>query len=187
MKILRGRPEEITEAYYRGLMHSVGYRSKDLDKPLIAVVNSWTDVNPGHWPLKHLAELVKEGIWAAGAVPGEFNVPAPCDGMAQGPGMHFILPQRDLIAGSVETMVKSQGFQGMVMLASCDKVIPGMIMAAIRCNLPTIFLTAGGMLPYSLGEKMVVTSDLKEAIGKRRSGETYRERVGGADQGAVWL
>jgi dihydroxy-acid dehydratase len=171
MKTLRGRPEEITEAYYRGLMHSVGYRSKDLDKPLIAIVNSWTDVNPGHWPLKHLAERVKEGIWAAGGVPGEFNVPAPCDGMAQGSGMHFILPQRDLIASSVEAMVKSQGFQGMVMLASCDKVIPGMIMAAIRCNLPTIFLTAGAMLPYPLGEKMVVTSDLKEAIGKRRSGE----------------
>lgn len=167
----RGRPEEITEAYYRGLMHSVGYRSKDLERPLIAVVNSWTDVNPGHLPFKYLAERVKEGIWAAGGVPGEFNVPAPCDGMAQGPGMHYILPQRDLIAGSVEAMVKSHGFQGMAILASCDKIIPGMIMAAIRCDLPTIFLTSGAMLPYPLGEERVVTSDLKEAIGKRRSGE----------------
>lgn len=167
----RGRPEEITEAYYRGLMHSVGYRSKDLEKPLIAVVNSWTDVNPGHLPFRYLAERVKEGIWAAGGTPGEFNVPAPCDGIAQGPGMHYILPQRDLIASSVEAMVKSHGFQGMVMLASCDKVIPGMVMAAIRCDLPTIFLPAGAMLPYRLGEEMVVTSDLKEAIGKRRSGE----------------
>ena len=166
----RGRPEEITEAYYRGLMHSVGYRSKDLDRPLIAVVNSWTDVNPGHLPFKYLVERVKEGIWTAGGTPGEFNVPAPCDGMAQGPGMYYILPQRDLIASSVEAMVKSHGFQGMVMLASCDKIIPGMVMAAIRCDLPTIFLTAGAMLPYRLGEKMVVTSDLKEAIGKRRSG-----------------
>lgn len=171
MEKLRGRPEEITEAYYRGLMHSVGYRSKDLDRPLIAVVNSWTDVNPGHLPFKSLAERVKEGIWAGGGTPGEFNVPAPCDGIAQGPGMFYILPQRDLIASSVEAMVKAHGFQGMVMLASCDKIIPGMVMAAIRCDLPTLFLTAGAMLPYRLGEKEVVTCDLKEAIGKRHSGE----------------
>ena len=171
MEKLRGRPEEITEAYYRGLMYSVGYRSKDLDRPLIAVVNSWTDVNPGHLPFKSLAERVKEGIWAGGGTPGEFNVPAPCDGIAQGPGMFYILPQRDLIASSVEAMVKAHGFQGMVMLASCDKIIPGMVMAAIRCDLPTLFLTAGAMLPYRLGEKEVVTCDLKEAIGKRHSGE----------------
>jgi dihydroxy-acid dehydratase len=171
MEKLRGRPEEITEAYYRGLMHASGYRVKDLDKPLIAVVNSWTDVNPGHIPFKFLVEQVREGIWAAGGAPGEFSVPAPCDGMAQGPGMFYILPQRDLIAGSIEAMVKAHGFQGMVMLGSCDKIIPGMIMAAIRCNLPTLFLTAGAMLPYRHGDKMVVTSDLKEAMGMRHSGE----------------
>ncbi|MDH7490611.1 MAG: dihydroxy-acid dehydratase [Anaerolineae bacterium] len=167
----RGRPEEITEAYYRGLMHAVGYRKKDLDKPQIAVVNSWTDVNPGHLPLKDLSQRVKEGIWAAGGSPGEFDVPAPCDGMAQGPGQHFILPQRDLIAGSIEAMVRAHGFQGMVMLASCDKIIPGMVMAAIRLNIPTLFLTAGAMMPYRMGNRTVVTSDLKEAIGKRRTGE----------------
>ena len=171
MEKSRGRPEEITEAYYRGLMHSAGYRSKDLDKPMVAVVNSWTDVNPGHLPFKYLVDRVKEGIWAAGGTPGEFNVPAPCDGIAQGAGMHYILPQRDLIAGSIEAMVKAHGFQGMVMLASCDKIIPGMILAAIRCDLPTIFLTSGAMLPYHLGQETMVTSDLKEAIGKRHSGE----------------
>jgi dihydroxy-acid dehydratase len=171
MDKLRGRPEEITEAYYRGLMHSVGFRSKDLDRPLIAVVNSWTDVNPGHFPLKSLAEKVKEGIWAGGGTPAEFSVPAPCDGMAQGPGMFYILPQRDLIASSIEAMVRAHGFHGMVMLGSCDKIIPGMVMAAIRCDLPALFLTAGAMLPYPLEEKEVVTCDLKEAIGKRRSGE----------------
>jgi len=167
----RGRPEDITEAYYRGLMHSVGYRSKDLEKPQIAVVNSWTEVNPGHEPLKDLSQRVKEGIWAGGGAPGEFNVPAPCDGMAQGPGMHYILPQRDLIAASVEAMVRAHGFEGMVMLCSCDKIIPGMLMAAIRLNLPTIFLTAGAMLPCKLGDRTLVTSDLKEAIGKRRKEE----------------
>lgn len=162
----RGQPEDITEAYYRGLMHAVGFRQTDLEKPQIAVVNSWTDVNPGHLPLKDLAQRVKEGIWSAGGAPGEFNVPAPCDGMAQGPGQHYILPQRDLIAASIEAMVKAHGFDGLVMLGSCDKIIPGMLMAAIRLNLPTIFLTAGAMLPCRIDDRTVVTSDLKEAIGK---------------------
>ncbi len=166
------RREDITEAYYRGLMHGCGYRAVDLDKPQIAVVNSYTDVNPGHLPLRDLATRVKEGIWAAGGSPGEFNVPAPCDGMANsGPGGHYLLPQRDLIAGSIEAMVRAHSFQGLVMLASCDKIIPGMVMAAIRLNLPTLFLTAGAMLPYRMKERTVCTSDLKEAIGMRRSGE----------------
>jgi len=169
MNAHRGNPLDITEAYYRGLMHSCGYRRTDLDKPQIAVVNSWTDVNPGHQPLKELAGRVKEGIWAAGGSPGEFNVPAPCDGMAQGPGMHFILPQRDLIAASIEAMVRAHGFEGMVMLGSCDKILPGMLMAAVRLNIPTLFLTAGVMLPCRLKDRTATTSDLKEAIGKRRN------------------
>jgi dihydroxy-acid dehydratase len=172
----RGHPQDITEAYYRGLMHSVGYRRTDLDKPQIAVVNSWTDVNPGHQPLKELGQRVKEGIWAAGGSPCEFMVPAPCDGMAQGLGMHYILPQRDLIAASVEAMVRAHGFEGMVMLASCDKIIPGMLLAAARLDLPTIFLTTGAMLPFRLDDRVVVTSDLKEAIGERRNDKVDHEQ-----------
>ena len=171
----RGHPEDITEAYYRGLMHSVGYRRKDLDKPQIVVVNSWTDVNPGHQPLRELAMRVKEGIWAGGGCPSEFSVPAPCDGMAQGPGMHYILPQRDLIAASIEAMVGAHGFEGVVMLGSCDKILPGMLMAAIRMNLPTLFLTAGAMMPCRLGGKVVTTPDLKEAIGRRNNGKIDQE------------
>ena len=171
----RGFPEDITEAYYRGLMHSVGYRRKDLDKPQIVVVNSWTDVNPGHQPLRELALRVKEGIWAAGGCPSEFGVPAPCDGMAQGPGMHYILPQRDLIAASIEAMVGSHGFEGVVMLGSCDKILPGMLMAAIRINLPTLFLTAGAMMPCRIDGKVVTTPDLKEAIGQRNNGKIDQE------------
>ena len=171
----RGLPEDMTEAYYRGLMHSVGYRRKDLDKPQIAVVNSWTDVNPGHQPLRELAQRVKEGIWAAGGCPGEFNVPAPCDGMAQGPGMHYILPQRDLIAGSIEAMVGAHGFEGIVMLGSCDKILPGMLMAAVRMNLPTLFLTAGAMMPCRIDGKVVTTPDLKEAIGQRNDQKIDQE------------
>ncbi len=167
----RGEASDITEAYYRGLMHAVGYRRSDLDKPIIAVVNSWTDVNPGHQPLGALGRYVKEGIWAGGGAPAEFHVPAPCDGMAQGPGQRYILPQRDLIAASVEAMVRAHGFEGLVMLASCDKIIPGMLLAAARLNLPTLFLTAGAMMPCRSAERSVVTSDLKEAIGKARRGD----------------
>ena len=171
----RGESKQITEAYYCGLMHSVGYRDKDLKKPQIVIVNSWTDVNPGHKPLLELARVVKEGILIKGGNVCEFNVPAPCDGMAQGQGQHYILPQRDLIAGSIEAMVRAHGFEGMVMMGSCDKIIPGMILAAVRLNLPTIFLTAGAMSPYKEDGNVYTTSDLKEAIGKYNDSQITEE------------
>ena len=171
----RGNAIDLTEAYYIGLMNSVGYRNKDLAKPVIGIVNSWNDVNPGHKPFAQLAGYVKEGIWAAGGTPAEFTVPAPCDGMAQGEGMHYILPQRDLIAASIETMVEAHGFDGLVFLASCDKIIPGMLMAAAHLDLPAVFLTAGAMLPHLEDGREYVTSDLKEAIGKRKKAEIDEE------------
>ncbi len=117
------------------------------NKPLIAVVNSHTELNPGHLHLSRLAEKVKNGVHAAGGVPFEFNVPAPCDGMTEGhEGMRYILPQRELIADMVETHVRSMLFDGMVLIAGCDKIIPGMIMAAARLDIPTIFLTGGPSL-----------------------------------------
>ena len=173
----RRNGEELTEAYYAGLMSSVGFRKQDIAKPVIGVVNSWTEVNPGHKPLAQLAVAVKEGIWAAGGTPAEFNVPAPCDGMAQGKGMHYILPQRDLIAASIEAMVEAHGFDGLIFLCSCDKIIPGMLMSAAKLNLPAIFLTAGAMLPYTEGKRQYVTCDLKEAIGKRHNNEIDEETL----------
>ena len=171
----RGNEKDITEAYFIGLMSSCGYRKKDIAKPVIAIVNSYTDVNPGHKPFAELVKYVREGIWAAGGTPSEFGVPAPCDGMAQGAGMHSILPQRDLIAASVEAMVNAHGFDGLVFLGSCDKIIPGMLMAAAHLDLPALFLTAGAMLPYTEGGKVYCTSDLKEAMGKRKKGEISEE------------
>ena len=171
----RGDGKDMMEAYFIGLMSSAGYRKKDLAKPIIGIVNSYNDVNPGHKPFYELVRYVKEGIWASGGTPAEFGVPAPCDGMAQGAGMHFILPQRDLIAASVEGMVGAHGFDGLVFLGSCDKIIPGMLMAAAHLDLPTLFLTAGAMLPYKEGGKTFCTSDLKEAIGKRNKGEITEE------------
>ena len=179
----RGHAEDITETYYIGLMSALGNRMKDIEKPQIAIVNSWSDVNPGHKPLGELARYVREGILCAGGNPGEFNVPAPCDGIAQGDGQHYILPQRDLIASSIEAMVKAHGFDGIGMLCSCDKSVPGMLRAAARIDLPTIFLTGGAMLPFVEKGRTYVTSDIKEMIGERNSGkideETFERRRSG--------
>jgi dihydroxy-acid dehydratase len=114
------------------------------EKPLIAVVNSHTEMNPGHMHLGNLARRVKEGVHAAGGIPFEFNVPAPCDALAMGnEGMRYVLAQRDLIADVVETHVRSMNLDGLVLMAGCDKIIPGMLMAAVRLDLPAIFLTGG--------------------------------------------
>ena len=167
--------DNIADGYYEGLMNAAGYRNKDLKKPVIGVVNSWNDVNPGHKPFKELVDYVKEGIWAAGGAPAEFGVPAPCDGMAQLRGMQYVLPQRDLIAASVEAMAEAHSFDGMVFLCSCDKIIPGMLMAAASLNLPSLFLTAGSMVPYETEGRTFVTSDLKESIGSRNRGAITEE------------
>lgn len=177
-------PDAGQEGYYVGLMNACGYRTEDLCKPVIGIANSYTDVNPGHRGFAELVKFVKEGIWAGGGVPAEFNVPAPCDGMAQGDGMHYVLPERDLIAGAIEGMANAHSFDGMVFLCSCDKIVPGMLMAAASLNKPTLFLTAGSMLPYEAEEGTYVTPDLKESIGQRNidaiSEETftrYRENI----------
>lgn len=163
------------EAYYVGLMNACGYRDKDLHKPIIGIVNSWNEVNAGHKPLKELAQYVKEGVWAAGGAPAEFNVPAPCDGMAQLRGMQYVLPSRDLIAGSIETMVRAHNFDGLVFLCACDKIVPGMLMAAASLNLPSLFLPPGSMLPYEEDGVVYTTPDLKESIGKWKAGKISEE------------
>ncbi|MDY3280897.1 dihydroxy-acid dehydratase [Dysosmobacter sp.] len=170
--------DSMADAYYTGLMGAVGYRKKDLGKPVIGIVNSWNDVNPGHKPFKELVNHVKEGVWAAGGTPAEFTVPAPCDGMAQLLGMQYILPQRDLIAASAEAMAKAHAFDGLVFLCSCDKIVPGMLMAAASVNVPSLFLTAGSMVPYETGDETLVTPDLKEAIGARNAGKITEETFG---------
>lgn len=159
-----------TQAYYVGLMNACGYRDKDIKKPVIGIVNSATDVNPGHKVLRELAGYVKEGIWCAGGAPAEFCVPAPCDGMTHGEGMHSVLPIRDLLAASIEAMVNAHRFDGLVFLCACDKIVPGMLMAAAALNRPSIFLTPGSMMPYDDGEHVYVTPDLKEAIGRNNAG-----------------
>jgi dihydroxy-acid dehydratase len=113
-------------------------------KPIIAIANSQTEINPGHMHLDIIAQRVKEGVHAAGGIPFEFSVPAPCDGLTEGhEGMRFVLAQRDLIADVIETHVRSMMYDSIVFVASCDKIVPGMLMAAARLKLPAIFITGG--------------------------------------------
>lgn len=157
-------------AYPRALYRSMGFTDADFDKPLIGIVNSWSEVCPGHVHLRTLAQWVKEGVRAAGGAPAEFNTVAACDGIAQGRGMHYILPMRDVIAASIELMVGANRFDGLVMLCSCDKVVPAMLMAAARLNLPTLFVTGGPMLSGRSGDEELVLSDVKEAMGRYEAG-----------------
>jgi dihydroxy-acid dehydratase len=161
--------EGLHGAYPRALYRAMGYQDADFSKPLIGIVNSWSEVNPGHFHLRQLAEWVKQGVREAGGTPAEFNTAAPCDGIAQGRGMHAILPLRDVIAASVELMVGANRFDGLVMLCNCDKIVPGMLMAAARLDLPSLFVTGGPMASGRIGEREVMTSDVKEGMGKLRA------------------
>ncbi|MFX0021711.1 MAG: dihydroxy-acid dehydratase [Candidatus Hermodarchaeota archaeon] len=174
---------ELKKSYERALFYGCGYSYKDLQKPKIAIVNSWNEINPGHIHLNKLASFVKKGVKNAGGTPMEFNTIAGCDGIANsGSFSNYILPSREIVAASVESIIKAYGFDGMVMLCSCDKIIPGMLLAAARCNIPTIFLTGGIMLPKTFQDgplkgRTFVTSDIKEAIGKFNSGLITKEEL----------
>lgn len=169
------------KAYERALFHGCGYTYKDLKKPKIAIVNSWNEVNPGHIHLKKLSQKVREGIEQKGGTPMEFNTIGACDGIANsGNFSKYILPSREIIANSVEAMIKAYDFDGMVMLCSCDKIIPGMLLAAARCDIPTIFLTGGIMDSKTFEDgplkgKTFVTCDIKEAIGEYSAGKLSKE------------
>jgi len=130
----------------RTLLKGVGLTDADLGKPLIAIANSWNEINPGHIHLNELAKHVKHGVTQAGGVPLEFNTIAVCDGIVMGhDGMKMSLPSRDIVADSIEIMVEAHGFDAMVCMTTCDKIDPGMLMAAARIDIPTIFVLGGPM------------------------------------------
>ena len=167
-KVLQG----VEGTYARALYRASGFTGEDLARPVVAVANSWNDFEPGHIHLRELGTAVKEGIRQAGGMPVEFNTVAPCDGIAQGRGMHYVLPLRDIIAASVELMVHAHQFDGIVCLCTCDKIVPGMLIAAARCDLPAVFVTGGLMPPHRLTDGSVrVTSDVKEAMGAYKAGK----------------
>lgn len=130
----------------RTLLKGVGLTDTDLSKPLIAIANSWNEINPGHIHLNELAKHVKHGVTQAGGAPLEFNTIAVCDGIVMGhDGMKMSLPSRDIVADSIEIMVEAHGFDAMVCMTTCDKIDPGMLMAAARIDIPTIFVLGGPM------------------------------------------
>ena len=141
----------IERAPHRALLRAVGVHSADFSKPFIGVVNSFNEVVPGHTHLNTIAAAVKTGIIGAGGVPFEFNTIGVCDGIAMNhPGMKFSLPSRELIADSVEIMAEAHQFDALVFIPNCDKVVPGMLMAAVRLNVPSIFISGGPMLAGKL-------------------------------------
>ncbi|MBN1139352.1 MAG: dihydroxy-acid dehydratase [Anaerolineae bacterium] len=175
-------------AYARSLYHACGVEVDDIEaepesarpeqtRALIGIANSWNHLVPGHVHLDHVAESVIGGIRAAGGIPLLFNTIALCDGICQGHGMHAVLPSRDVIAASVEMTARAYGFDALVCLASCDKIVPGMLLAAARLNLPTCFVTGGLMAEGEWQERRVVASDVKEGIGRARRGEISSDEL----------
>ena len=128
----RGVFEGTVGAYPRALYRAMGFGDADFARPLIGIANSWSEANPGHYHLRQMAGWVKEGVRRGGGTPVEFNTVAPCDGIAQGRGMHFILPLRDVIAASIELMAGANRFDGLIMLGSCDKILPAMLLSLIH-------------------------------------------------------
>ncbi|HSO18203.1 MAG TPA: dihydroxy-acid dehydratase [Desulfosarcina sp.] len=174
-KILE-RPEwSINRAYYK----SMGYTDSDLEKPLIGIANAWSTTVPGHYNLRRVSASVREGIRTAGGTPVEFGVIGACDGIAEGhEGMRYILPTRDIIAHSIELMVQAHQYDGLVLLGSCDKIVPGMLMAAARLDLPAILVNGGPMLggPMIHGRKADTTSII-EGVGRLKRGELSEEEL----------
>lgn len=170
------RPEwSMTRALYK----SMGYTDYDLERPLVGVANSWNRVLPGHYNLRLVSEYVQQGIRQAGGTPVEFGVIGACDGIAQGhEGMHYILPTRDLIANDVEMMVQAHRLDAVVLLGSCDKIVPGMLMAAARLDLPAIMVVGGPMEGgCAFDGRASDTTSITEALGMLKTGridlETY--------------
>lgn len=163
--------------YYRATFKSMGFSSDDLKRPLIGIANAWSECVPGHFNLRQIAERVKQGIYRAGGTPVEFGVMGGCDGIAQGQiGMHYILPSRELIANSVETMAQINLFDGLVLLGSCDKIVPGMLMAAARLDIPCILLPGGPMEGGAeFDGHQADQSSLTEAYGMLSAGRMEQE------------
>jgi dihydroxy-acid dehydratase len=172
----------VERAPHRALLHAVGWSSAEIDKPLIGVINSFTEIVPGHMHLRDIAEAVKAGVRSGGGVPFEANTIAVCDGIAMNhPGMKYSLPSRELIADSAEIVAEAHAFDALVFITNCDKIIPGMLMAAVRLNLPAIFISGGPMLAGRLstdtGVEHVDLSSIFEAVGKVAKGKMTQEEL----------
>src|SRR5512140_1644275 len=177
----------IERAPHRSLLRATGVVGEDdWDKPFVAVVNSYVDVVPGHVHLREFGRLVKDAVRAAGAVPFEFNTIGVDDGIAMGhEGMKMSLPSRELIADCVETMVSAHRFDGMVCIPNCDKITPGMLMAAVRLDVPAVFVSGGPMATGRDGAgKAIDLISVFEGVGALRAGAIGEERLAELEKNA---
>ena len=175
----KGLSPEVPQYYMRRVfLKSMGATDEDLEKPLVAIANTWNEILPGSVHLDRIAAAVKRGIREAGGLATIFNVLAPCDGQGSGnEGFKYVLPSRDLIAASVEMMIEHASYDAAVMIGTCDKIVPGLIMAAARCNLPTVIFT-GGYMPsgHYKGERLDCSSMGKYFV-MYRQGKIAKEEL----------
>ena len=166
-------------APHRGLLHACGLNNADINKPFIGVANSFCEIVPGHVHLDKVAQVVKAAIRGAGGAPFEFNTIAVCDGIAMGhTGMNYSLASREIIADSVETMAKAHCFDALVCIPNCDKIIPGMLMAAVRLNIPTIFVSGGPMKAGKTKEgKTVDLISIFEGVAEFHAGKITEDEL----------
>jgi dihydroxy-acid dehydratase len=165
-------------APHRSLLRADGFTDWELERPIIGIANSFNEIIPGHMHLDKLVDAVKAGIYAGGGTPLVFNTIGICDGIAMNhEGMKYSLPSRELIADTIETMAVAHPFDGLVLLASCDKIIPGMLIAAARLNIPSIFLSGGPMLPGKIHGKDTGLDKVFEAVGRFKSGKISKEEL----------
>ena len=170
----------IERAPHRSLLYALGCNRSEMDKPFIGIINSFSEIVPGHIHLRGIAEAVKAGVREGGGVPFEVNTIAVCDGIVMNhPGMKYSLPSRELIADSVETVAEAHAFDALVFIANCDKIVPGMLMAAARLNLPAIFISGGPMLAGRFGRdgRKVDLISVFEGVGEVISGKMSQEEL----------
>ncbi len=162
----------IDRVAHRALLKALGVTDDEMEKPFIGIANAYNTIVPGHMTLDKLTQAVKEGVYAAGGVPFEFGIIGICDGIAMGhEGMCYSLPSRELVADTIESMVEAHRFDGLVVVASCDKIIPGMLMAMLRLNIPAIAVTGGPMLYERVAGEKVSIKDAFEAAGMYKAGK----------------
>lgn len=164
--------EGLERVPHRALLYATGMPKSEMKKPFIGVATSFTDIIPGHIGMRDLERYIEKGVHTGGGYPFFFGIPGICDGIAMGhTGMHYSLPSRELIADLVETVAQAHQFDGLVLLTNCDKITPGMLMAAARIDIPAIVVTAGPMLSGRLGgRRLSLVNDTFEAIGKYKKG-----------------
>ena len=163
----------VQRAPHRALLYATGLGRTDLERPFIGIASSYTDLIPGHVGMRDLERFIERGVCAGGGVPFLFGIPGICDGIAMGhPGMGYSLPSRELIADAVETVAEAHALDGLVLLTDCDKITPGMLMAAARLDIPAIVVTAGPMLAGRYrGQRLSLVRDTFEAVGRFQRGE----------------